>query len=167
MQVDAQRQKDNIIRNGLWGIVYKIFALLTPFVIRTIIIHKLGMEYLGLNNLFASLLQILNMAELGFGSAVVYNLYKPLAEQDRATVNALMCYYKKVYRSIGTAILLIGLCCMPILPYVINGDTPDGVDVYVLYGMSLLSTVSSYFCFAYRSAQIGRASCRERVFRAV
>lgn len=152
MQQDVQRQKDNIIRNGFWGIIYKIFALLTPFIIRTIIIHKLGIEYLGLNNLFASLLQILNMAELGFGSAVVYNLYKPLADRDDATVNALICYYKKVYRSIGTVIFLIGIFCMPILPYVISGDIPDGVDIYILYGMSLLSTVSSYFCFAYRSA---------------
>lgn len=151
MQQDVLKQKNNIIRNSLWGIIYKVFALLTPFFIRTIIIHKLGMEYLGLNNLFASLLQILNMAELGFGSAVVYNLYKPLAEQDDVTINALIHYYKIVYRYIGIAILVIGAFCIAILPYAISGDMPNNINIYILYGMSLLSTVLSYLCFAYRS----------------
>lgn len=151
METYDLQQKSNIIRNSFWGFFYKIFTLVIPFFIRTIIIHKLSIEYLGLNNLFASVLQILNMAELGFGSAVVYNLYKPLADQDDTTVNALMGYYKKVYRAIGLMILTIGLCFVPILPCFISGDIPDNVNIYFLYMISLISTVLSYLCFSYKS----------------
>ena len=56
--------------------------LFFPFIIRTILIKSLGADYLGLNSLFTSILTVLNLAELGFSSAVVFNMYKPIAEND-------------------------------------------------------------------------------------
>ena len=149
--MNTSSQHNNVIRNGIWEFISKVFSLFTPFLLRTIIIWKFGVEYLGLNNLFASVLQILNVAELGFGEAVVYNLYKPIVEHDDSTVNALMGFYKKVYRIIGIIITGTGICIMPLLPHVISGEVPSGIDIYVLYIMSLTSTVLSYLFFSYKS----------------
>ena len=77
----------NATRNIVVGMILKIYQLLVPFVIRTVMIHMLGMEYLGLNSLFTSILQVLNLAELGVGSAMVFRMYKPIAEDDSATIN--------------------------------------------------------------------------------
>ena len=49
---------------------------------RTAMIYWLGMEYVGLNSLFTSILSVLNLAELGVGSAMTFSMYKPIAEQD-------------------------------------------------------------------------------------
>lgn len=152
--MNTSKLQSNVIRNGTWELISKIVSLLTPFLIRTIIIWKFGIEYLGLNNLFASVLQILNMAELGFGDAVVYNLYKPIAENDERTINALMGFYKKVYRVIGITVIVVGLCIIPVLPHIINSDVPEKLNIYVLYLMSLTSTALSYLCFAYKSVLI-------------
>ena len=149
--MNTSSQHNNVIRNGIWEFISKVFSLFTPFLLRTIIIWKFGVEYLGLNNLFASVLQILNVAELGFGEAVVYNLYKPIVEHDDSTVNALMGFYKKLYRIIGIIITGTGICIMPLLPHVISGEVPSGIDIYVLYIMSLTSTVLSYLFFSYKS----------------
>ena len=43
-------------------------------------IYWLGMEYVGLNSLFTSILSVLNLAELGVGSAMTFSMYKPIAE---------------------------------------------------------------------------------------
>ena len=64
----------NATRNIVVGMILKIYQLLVPFVIRTVMIHMLGMEYLGLNSLFTSILQVLNLAELGVGSAMVFSM---------------------------------------------------------------------------------------------
>lgn len=149
--MNISSQHNNVIRNGIWEFVSKVVSLFTPFLIRTIIIWKFGVEYLGLNNLFASVLQILNVAELGFGEAVVYNLYKPIVEHDDSTVNALMGFYKKVYRIVGFVIIGAGMCILPFLQYIINGEVPEGINIYILYVMSLTSTALSYLCFSYKS----------------
>lgn len=141
----------NAKRNSIWGIINRLFSILFPFVIRTVIIKVLGVEYLGLNNLYTSILSVLSLTELGFGTAIVFSLYKPIAEDDCVTICALMNLYKKIYRIIGLIVLLIGLGLMPFLPYLINGDIPDDINLYLLYLIYLGNSVVSYWLFAYKN----------------
>ena len=69
----------NTIRNIFTGIFGNIFTLLLPFVVRTIIIYKLGSEYIGLGSLFTSILQVLSVTEFGFASAIACTMYEPIA----------------------------------------------------------------------------------------
>ena len=91
-------------------------------------IYLLGMEYLGLNGLFASVLSVLNLAELGIGMAMVYGMYKPIATNDKATLCALLKLYKVYYRFIGSAIGIVGLCLMPFIKYLIKGSVPADIN---------------------------------------
>ena len=59
-------------------------------------------------------LNILNIAELGFSNAVIYNMYKPIAENDTDKVCALMKFYKTIYRVIGLTVWGIGLLILSI-----------------------------------------------------
>ena len=70
------------MQNIITGVFGKIVALIVPFILRTVILNVLGANYLGLNSLFSSILQLLNLTELGFSSAIVYGLYKPLEDDD-------------------------------------------------------------------------------------
>ena len=80
----------NAARNIVWGVIEKIITLLIPFLTRTILIKVLGSEYLGLNSLFTSVLQVLSISELGFGSAIVFSMYKPIAEDNKEVLCALL-----------------------------------------------------------------------------
>lgn len=141
----------NATRNIIFGVILKIYQIFVPFVIRTAIIYLLGVEYLGLNSLFTSVLQVLNLAELGVGSAMVFSMYKPIAEDDTNTICALMRLYKIYYRVIGSVVLGLGLILLPFMPKLINGDVPPDMNVYVLYVMNLTATVLSYWLFAYKN----------------
>lgn len=61
----------NATRNIIFGVILKIYQILVPFLMRTAMIYLMGVQYLGLNSLFTSVLQVLNLAELGVGSAMV------------------------------------------------------------------------------------------------
>lgn len=141
----------NATRNITSGIALKIYQLLAPFVIRTIMIYCLGMEYVGLNTLFTSILQVLNLAELGVGSAMVYSMYKPIAMDDSKMICALMNLYKIYYRIIGLIILVGGIVIMPFLPNLISGEIPEDINIYVLYILNLGATVLSYWLYAYKN----------------
>lgn len=148
MQLDRTK---NSLKGTFWGVISKIVSLLIPFVERTVLIYTLGIQYLGLSSLFTSILQVLSLAELGFSSAIVFSLYKPIAENDTETICALMNFYRKVYRIIGGIIGVIGLAITPFLKYLIKSDIPEDINVYILYLIYLSNTVISYFLFAYKA----------------
>lgn len=142
----------NATRNIIFGVILKIYQLVLPFAMRTIIMYELGVKYLGLNSLFTSILQVLNLAELGVGSAMVFSMYKPIAHGDSKTICALMKLYKIYYRVIGLVVLASGLVLLPFIPKLIAGDVPDGINIYVLYLLNLLATVFTYWLFAYKNS---------------
>lgn len=142
----------NAFRNIVFGLILKIYQILIPFLMRSALIYFLGIEYLGLNSLFTSVLQVLNLAELGVGSALVFNMYKPISQNDTKKICSLMNLYKKYYRIIGFIILISGLAICPILPKFIKSDLPDDINLYVLYILNLAITVLTYWLFSYRNS---------------
>lgn len=142
----------NAMINIVFGYINKILSVLFPFAIKTIIIKTIGIEYLGLNSLFTSILNILNLAELGFGTAMVFSMYKPIAEDDKETIRALLNLYRKIYRIIGAIVLTVGLAIIPLLPFLIKGDHPADVNLYLLYIIYLANNVIGYFFFAYKTS---------------
>ena len=148
----SESRTENAVRNIIFGFLSKIYQMLVPFFIRWAIIHKLGAEYLGLNSLFVSILQVLNLAELGVGSAMIFSMYKPIAEKREKEICALLCLYKKYYTIIGIVVAIMGCVLLPFIPKLINGEVPHGINVYILYIINLVATVMSYWMFAYKSS---------------
>lgn len=142
----------NSIRNIVWGMVNRIIGIVMPFLMRTLLIYFLGIEYIGLNSLFSSVLGILNLAELGIGSALTFSMYAPAANEDKKTVSALLNFYRQCYKTIGIIILIIGLSLMLFLRYFIHGEYPTDINIYLLYCIYLFNTIISYFMFAYKGA---------------
>lgn len=139
------------VRNIKWGMINKVIGILLPFLTRSVLIYKLGSEYVGLNSLFTSILQILSLTELGLGSAITYSLYRPIAEDDVSLICSLLKLYKKIYRYIGVAIILMGVVLTPFLQKLIHGNCPQDINLYILYVMYITNTAVSYLLFAYRS----------------
>jgi O-antigen/teichoic acid export membrane protein len=142
----------NAARNIVFDGMMELMNVFFPFVIRSVMLHFLGTEYLGLNGLFKSLLMFLNLAELGVGSAMVFSMYKPIAEDDTPAICALLRLYRTLYRIIGLAIAAAGLLLIPALRVFVRDDLPAGMNLYVLYLMNLGNTVLTYWLFAYKSS---------------
>lgn len=139
-------------KNIIYGCLNKLVVLGLPFISRTIIINQIGSQYLGLNNLFTSVLQMLNLAELGFSSAIVFSMYKPIADKNIDIICALLSLYRKVYKIIGLIILSIGIILIPFLKIFIKGNIPTDINIYILYGIFLANTVLGYMLYSYKSS---------------
>lgn len=141
----------NAIRNIVFGTGQKVVGLIIPFILRTIIINTIGIQYVGLGGLFASILQVLSLADLGINSAIVFSMYGAIVSNNKQEICALMNYYKKFYRVVGITVMCLGLMCLPFLRNLISGETPDGINIYILYCITLANTCLTYFLFAYKS----------------
>ncbi len=142
----------NTKRNLISSMIRQLLGILLPFIARTIVLYKLGAQYQGLDSLFKSILYVLNLADLGFSSAVIYVLYRPIAKRENEVICAIMAYLKRVYRIVGMVILGVGLLSMPLLPQLISNDYPPDLNIYVLYMLYLANNVISYCGFAYKNA---------------
>ena len=136
----------------VFGYLNSIINIILPFASRTVILYVMGTKYLGLSSLFSSILQFLSLTELGVGAAMVYSMYKPIANNDDETIAALLNLYRKLYRLIGTVILVIGLSLMPFLKVLVPEKLPPDINLYWLYVIYLLNAVLSYWLFAYKNA---------------
>ena len=142
----------NTYRNTAWGLIYRITTLLGPFAIKTIIIRRLGIEYNGLSSLFTSILTVLNLANLGFSSSLVFMMYRAVLDDDMDSFCALLNYFRKVYKYVGIVILTLGLALMPFLPHLVRGSYPADINLYLLFIIYLAETVLGYLMFAYNEA---------------
>lgn len=143
---------ENSIKNSIIGILGQVFNIILNFVSRTIFIFILGANYLGVNGLFTNILSMLSLAELGIGSAIIYHMYKPLANKDEEKLKSLMHLYAKAYRYIGLVVAIVGLSIVPFLGVIIK-DKPNVEHLTIIYLLFLANSVVSYF-FAYKTSII-------------
>lgn len=121
----------------------QMLNLVLQFVSRMVFIHYLSAAYLGVNGLFTDVLGILNLAELGIGTSMIFSLYEPAAQNDEQKLARLMNLYKWLYRAVAAGVLLLGLALLPALPYLIKGGE-EIENIRLIYLMYVASSASSY-----------------------
>ncbi|MCK9251230.1 MAG: oligosaccharide flippase family protein [Clostridiales bacterium] len=138
---------DHSIRNVKFAVIGQLLSITLSFISRTIFVRILGSEYLGLNGLFTNISSVLSLVELGFGSAIVYSMYKPFAENDSEKIRSLLALYRKTYLLLGTVIAIIGGAFTPFVKHLIK-DIPDLPYINQIYLLFVAMTALSYL-FSY------------------
>lgn len=138
----------NSLRNTTAGMLQMIITMLIGFVARAIFIQTLGIEYQGLNSLFTSIISMLSIAELGLGTAIIYSMYRYIAESDTEMIKSLMRFYKICYRVIAGIVFIVGICILPFIHLFAEYDTIHE-SIYLIYLLFLSDAVFSYL-FSYK-----------------
>ena len=131
----------------------QIVTIALSFVTRTCLVRILGIEAVALNGLFTQVIAAISLAEMGAGTAIVYNLYKPLAEGDHEKVSQLMNLFRTAYRIIAAVTMIIGIILLPWLPYLITDISRDISYIRIVYLMFILQSSVSYL-FSYKIALV-------------
>ena len=139
------------IRNFIFAVGSQVVTVALSFITRTCLIYCLGIEAVSINGLFTEVITALSLAELGVGSAIVYNLYKPLSEGDHQKVSQLMNLFRKAYTVIALATLVIGVSLTPWLHLIIKDLSYDIGYIRLIYLMFVFQSVVSYL-FSYKIA---------------
>jgi O-antigen/teichoic acid export membrane protein len=142
----------NAIRNISSGLLFKISNIPIQLVIRFLIINYLGIEYLGLNTFFLAIVNILNLAELGFGAAIVYTLYEPISKNDQIRIAKILAAYRLIYRYIGFFVLLASLLLMPLLHLIIGETSISFNDIYLCYLLYIFSILVNFWVVPHKIA---------------
>ena len=147
----SERKKSSF-KNMITAVSSNVLTIIVGLVAQAVFIKILGSEYLGLNGLFSNVISMLGIVELGMGSAIIYNMYKPIAEENHEKIKSLMQFYKKSYRIITLIISIIGIMIIPFIKYIVDIESVTvGINVYLVYIFFLLETICSYILSYKRS----------------
>ena len=141
----GEKVKSRILYTGkniFWGYISTFLTTILSFVCRTAFIKTIGVDFLGINGLFTSVLGVLSLTELGIGTAMNYSLYKPVAENDTEKIKSLMQVYKTAYRVVALVVGVLGIAIIPFLNVLVK--SADGVEYVKLYYLVYL-TYHLYF----------------------
>lgn len=133
----------NSIKNIYFSIVTQVVITLLGFLSRKIFLDNLGSEYLGINGLLTNVLSMLSLVEGGIGTSIVYNLYKPLSDDDESKIIALVQLYKKLYGMLAVVIFLLSMCLYPFLGILIKEGTSIPY-LRIVYFIFVVKNIISY-----------------------
>ena len=141
---------DKALKNSFMEIGSNIVMIAFAFIIKRVIKMYLGAEYLGVSGLFSSLISGLCIVELGFGNAIIYNMYKPAAENNIPRIKTLLGFYKNVYHLIAAVIFCIGLLMIPFVELIV-GDTTINLNLKLIFFIYVIDVVVTYIVAYKRS----------------
>ncbi|MEE0899081.1 MAG: hypothetical protein U0L88_15845 [Acutalibacteraceae bacterium] len=141
---------DKVAKNMKIALLCQMLTAVESFVLRSVFVACLDEVYLGLNGLFADILSMLSLAELGFGTSIIFSLYKPVANSDKEKIKSLMRLYRNIYAIVGAFVLIAGLSLAPRLDLFLK-EMPDIPHLRLIYAMSVINSAASYF-FVYKAS---------------
>ncbi len=140
------------IKNAIIAFITNFITIVIAFIAQTIFIKYLGKEYNGINSLFSNIISMLGVVELGIGSALIFHLYEPIANNDKEKIISLMNFYKKSYRLIALIIFILSLLILPFIKFFV--DTTLNINIYIIFILFSIESVCSYLLSYKRSILI-------------
>ncbi len=141
-------RSEKLIRNTVWSIIGYLGYAVAGFVSRSLFVNYLGEELTGISTLFASMMNLLSVAEMGFTGAVSIHLYQPVADGDERRVSALIHLYKKAYQAISVLVFAVGMAVLFFIPMFVKSE----LDLSLLrwyFFLHIVRTTLSY-CYIYK-----------------
>ncbi|GIN92572.1 oligosaccharide transporter [Siminovitchia terrae] len=150
--MNTQARTHLSLKNLSFALVGQFLSIIISVIARIVFVRTLSTEYLGLDGLFTNVISILSLVELGIGPALVYSLYKPIAEKDIELIKSLMKLYQKAYLIIGSLILLFGITVTPFIQFFIK-DIPDIPYLHFIFLLFVCNAAITYF-YSYKRSLI-------------
>ena len=131
------------IKNVITSLITNFINIFIRMISQTLFISIMGAEFLGINGVFSNVVSMLSIVELGIGSAIIYNLYKPMKENNSEMIKSLSRFYRNAYILISIIIIVLGLLLIPFLDYIVTGLTVK-VNIIFVYLLFLFEVICSY-----------------------
>lgn len=136
------------LKNAWIALVFYIAYIFIQFYSRNIFLDRLGDDFMGVVGTLKSILQFLNLSELGIGAAVGFSLYKPIYDKNRDKINEIIGYLGFLYQRIGIFVFSAAMLLLLFFPNIFKNTEVNLWIIIFLFVALLTSNLLSYL-FAY------------------
>ncbi|MDE7369640.1 MAG: sugar transporter [Muribaculaceae bacterium] len=150
------------VKNGLVAMSFFVITIFIQFYSRKIFLVGLGADILGLTSTLVNMLEFLNLAELGVGTAIGFSLFKPLSLNDYQSVNEIVTFQGLLYRRIAILILVCAIVLSCFFPLIFEKSGLPLWYAYASFFTMLFSSMIGYF-FNYRQVILSSSQQEYRI----
>lgn len=141
-------RSEKTLRNVKVDLLITFSIVLLGFISRKVFIDYMGADFTGLMLLFVQLIGMINIAEMGVGTATASLLYKPLSDNDYSSVRKIVSSAAKIYKYISLSVFLIGVITGVIVYQSVQSVSEiSGSQIFWL--MYVTNTAASYLFAQY------------------
>jgi len=133
------------IANAKVNVVFYVLTAFLAFFSRNIFLKNLGTEFLGLSGTLGDILNLMNITELGIGTAVGVTLYKPLFDNNREAISDIISVFGYLYSKVGRIIGVVGLGISFFFPLFFEKADISLFIIYLMFFSMLYSSLLGYF----------------------
>lgn len=126
-------------------IIMQIMSFLYNLISKKVFLSVFSLSVFGVTELFSSFFNSLMLLELGFGTILIYNLYKPVAENNVEEIKKQVSVFKTIYAIVSTIIIAISLIVLPFIYDIFNIAYEDSLFVYMVYIFNIIHVIVKYY----------------------
>lgn len=149
--MELNKRKKGVLLGSFWGITSQLVMTVLTFITRSIFLHYFSIELLGYNTLFADIMWILNVAELGLGTSVTLALHQPVADKDYYKISAIIQLLNRIYRIIGLAVLGIGGILVICLPIIVRDPVENIGNLRLAFSLYVINEFLLFYFLPYKN----------------
>lgn len=138
------------IINAKVNVIFYILTLIMSFFSRKVFLNNLGDEFIGLTGTLNDFISFLSLSEMGIGTAVAFNLYKPLQQGDKDKINDLISLFGFFFQRVGLFVGVAALCLSFFFPLIFTDTNFPYLLIYVTFYSFITSSLITYL-LNYRS----------------
>lgn len=144
----------NAAKNSFFAVLGQIVLIVVGFFSQRAMNMTAGAQLAGVNGVISNVIAILSVTELGMSTAIVYNLYPCIRDNDEKRCASIMNLYRKAYTIFTLVIMVLGLICLPFIHLIIKETTYSVGYIRLMFLLWLVRTALSYLLSYRRSILI-------------
>ncbi len=139
----------NALRNLIVSLIYEVFILALGLIVPRFIILSYGDSINGLTQTINRLLTLVNLLQAGAVGASIFQMLRPVAQNDYETQSAVMYASKKFFDRMGVIYLAIIAVCAVFFGFYLQDEVLAPVEIMLSF-LVLAINGSLYFFFTSR-----------------
>lgn len=137
------RTKNSII-NIVVIVIMQILTFVYTLITKKLFLQEFSLSIYGVIDLFGTFFRSLMLLELGFGTILIYNLYKPVAANDTNGIKKQLSVFKSIYGILSIIILAIAIVILPFIFDIFKISYQDNILVYEIYIVNIIAVLLKY-----------------------
>lgn len=133
------------LMNAKVGFIFYFLSIFMTFFSRRIFLECLGDEFIGLAGTVWSILNFLNITEVGIGTCIAYFLYKPIEQNDHSKICEIVSLFGWLYKIVGTIVMGGGFIVSLFFPIFFANEQLSLGIVYFTFYAYLGANLIAYF----------------------
>ena len=143
--MNKSKKDRRLLLNTVTPLLLEVVTIISGFIIPRLILSNFGSSVNGLIQSITQFLYIISFMEMGVGSVIRFNLYKPLSNHDNEQISKVVIAANKFFKTLALLLIVYSIALIFLYPSLIKDNFDLKYTGLLIASMSISSFTQYYF----------------------